>query len=341
MLAIPHDQWQSVFDILPALHNISHVSKSFKLLRSHGFKAILFATKTDVKIYLARISVKAFTLSQQKYLVSLAVNNRNTTIFSELIKFNSALKPHLRCYLVFAIRRAALALDFEQVRYLVQLKPALRRALDYPFRKFQLNGEQTEDLVVRFQREFGSLSFDDDKANIVDPKPALINHSKENEDEDPKDPLWLTLAAQTADISKLKRLLEQGANVNGIDEDDECPLLGLATYQDRRHPDDDYDPLKAHLVLSLLLEYGVNFDAIVNGTPLLIKFILAPDTSFLLTLLEFGAQLNGRDTFGRTLLSIATLQRRTEAVKLLLMFGADPTPNTGAIEAFNMPAFQK
>jgi ankyrin repeat protein len=131
----------------------------------------------------------------------------------------------------------------------------------------------------------------------------------------------LQLAASQGHVAVVKRLLDGGADPNATDRD--TTALGMAAFQGRTE------------VVALLLARGADANRSVprsrlesNGVPLAMAFLSAPGSStrgggarrlqIARMLLDHGAEIDGRDPQGRTVLHGTASRGDVSAVELLL-----------------------
>ncbi|MBI1313087.1 hypothetical protein GC176_17495 [bacterium] len=127
----------------------------------------------------------------------------------------------------------------------------------------------------------------------------------------------LVAASHRGDLDRVKRLVEAGADVNGVDEHGMGPLLTF-------HPE----------VIAYLLEHGAdpNLQKNENNTPVLTGLAFMNQVECVRLLLDAGADPNaGCLRTGETPLHAALTKAhedRSELVRLLLDAGADPNRQT-------------
>ncbi|KAJ5154427.1 uncharacterized protein N7500_009866 [Penicillium coprophilum] len=152
----------------------------------------------------------------------------------------------------------------------------------------------------------------------------------------------LRVAAQEAQIGRLRIMLERGADVNAKDPAG-YTALELAAFQGSKqviqllleyganvnlrgslNGPPLYHAIEqgSEAVVPLLIEYGADVNAETYGvTPLMLAAKLG-NLSINLCLLEAKADVNARDSFGQTALHLAILNGRTQVARMLLDAGA-------------------
>jgi hypothetical protein len=122
----------------------------------------------------------------------------------------------------------------------------------------------------------------------------------------------LVQAVRSNDLSRVRRLLERGANVNAATNNDGWTPLHWAVDWGRRD------------VVALLLRSGANVDAVDNygWTPLHVAASDAP-RDIVALLLRSGANVNAATNNGRTPLHVAVVEGRRDIVALLLQSGVN------------------
>ena len=121
----------------------------------------------------------------------------------------------------------------------------------------------------------------------------------------------LIQASFNGDILKVKKLLEEGADINAKDEDG---MSALQMASSDGHTD----------IVNLLLEEGADVNAKnEDGKTALQMASSNGDTDIVKLLLEAGADVNAKDNDWGTALSDAVIHEKQQDVKLLLENGAD------------------
>ncbi len=118
----------------------------------------------------------------------------------------------------------------------------------------------------------------------------------------------LVYAIEDGDVKKIKRLLEQGADVNMKDRDG-VSLLHHAVRAERLE------------IMKLLIDKGASVDARDANGRTILRY--ASDPKIVPFLIEAGCKVNAADNYGETALLAAVVANREELVKLLIAKGAD------------------
>ena len=124
----------------------------------------------------------------------------------------------------------------------------------------------------------------------------------------------LMKAAGRGDLKQVRRLLGNGAQVNGRDSNGKT-ALHFAVHS------------KNVLVVDALIQAGADLDAKADGnvTALMLSVDMAfGDPDIALRLIRAGADVQAADTNGDTALIVATTESSLEVVKALLEKGANP-----------------
>lgn len=123
----------------------------------------------------------------------------------------------------------------------------------------------------------------------------------------------LLIAVQKGEAEKTKKLLSQGANANARDEKGATALM-LAASKGRDN------------IVQILLQAGSDVQAKDKtlGAPVLYWAAESCNASILRTLIDAGADVNGRAGNGATALTVAAGMCSTEILDVLIQAGADP-----------------
>ncbi|KAJ5302288.1 hypothetical protein N7508_007151 [Penicillium antarcticum] len=134
----------------------------------------------------------------------------------------------------------------------------------------------------------------------------------------------LRVAAQEAQLGRLRMMLEKGADVDAKDPAG-YTALELAAFLGHKQVAQlllGYGANGTESVVPLLIEYGADVNAETYGmTPLMLAATIG-NPSINLCLLEAKADLNARDCSGQTALHLAVLNERTQVARMLLDAGA-------------------
>ena len=125
--------------------------------------------------------------------------------------------------------------------------------------------------------------------------------------------LHVLYASYNVTVSDLRQALEDGADVNAVDNWGNTPLHSLVSGSSDN---------KAELV-GVLIEAGANVDEVnCRNRTALFDAVDREDTDCIQALLQAGANVNARDKIGDTPLHSATWKRDTILLRLLLEHGA-------------------
>jgi ankyrin repeat protein len=127
----------------------------------------------------------------------------------------------------------------------------------------------------------------------------------------------LSVAAQGGHFGAVKLLVEAGAQVDIVDEDDITPLLAAVK-------------VKNNNITMFLLEHGANpndvyIDDKLKPHNLLMDAVVESNVTLAVLLIEKGANLEYADDEGVTIITQAAYQGQEDVVRALLAKGADPT----------------
>jgi ankyrin repeat protein len=121
----------------------------------------------------------------------------------------------------------------------------------------------------------------------------------------------LIKAAEKNNLSKLKQLVQEGADPNAFGKDGMTPLLWLLGHKDKK-------------AMKALLAVGANPNLKLQGKESPMSLAAgAKDPEFIEILLEEGGDPNAKNRFDKPALFVAIGQRRIDIVKALLNHGAD------------------
>jgi ankyrin repeat protein/beta-lactamase regulating signal transducer with metallopeptidase domain len=127
------------------------------------------------------------------------------------------------------------------------------------------------------------------------------------------------LAACMGDLTRVKGLLEQGANVDATDELGWTPLSWATC-------------LRRTEVAKLLVANGANVQVVAkDGTTPLLRAVQAGDRELVDLILSKGADVNTKDKQGRTMLGFAAALGHREVAELLIAKGADVNARDNAM----------
>ena len=123
--------------------------------------------------------------------------------------------------------------------------------------------------------------------------------------------LFKEIQNESADVERIKSLIELGADVNAKVQDGWTVLMAASYNQNPQ-------------VIKILLEAGADVNASSNeGETALMVAVLNKNSKVTQTLLEAGANVNAKTQDGNTALMLATSNENLKVVKTLLAFGAD------------------
>jgi serine/threonine-protein phosphatase 6 regulatory ankyrin repeat subunit B len=154
----------------------------------------------------------------------------------------------------------------------------------------------------------------------------------------------LCMAAGKGHVGLVKRLLEQGAQVNHVSNAGSTPLWLACHGNDRKSgvPTSDrawYLSLDRRELVVLLLQYGAHPNQVsCRGQTPLNAAATAGDFAVVMRLLEAGADIDHADEQEITSLMYASYFGHDMVVKFLLDGGASPDPRRGAASALMFAA---